>query len=201
MASISQVICVSIGAVLCGERCTLGTTSPHGWLTLTDVVDISATVCGSRVRGRGEPRFCSLWSLHVQRPMPRWISHVCARAHAATFYITTANRLRTNALRTPLRYPSQQLASCCLHAWKCFACWIGSDLGTPLDVTSDLLTEHNHIRWFHIQNPYLNSLRGHNEHWRVLGVCQQPSTTCVWCDILHEVFCLIARSEKQLRSS
>lgn len=127
--------------------------------------------------------------------------HTCVRAHAATFYITTANRMRTNALRTPLRYPSQQLASCCLHAWKCFACWIGSDLGTPLDVTSDLLTEHNHIRWFHIQNAYLNSLRGHNEHWRVLGVCQQSSTTCVWCDILHEVFCLIARSENQLRSS
>lgn len=61
-------------------RGALGATSPHGWLMLTDVGDISATVCGSRVRGWGEPRLCSLWRIHVQGLMPRWISHVCARS-------------------------------------------------------------------------------------------------------------------------
>lgn len=49
-------------------------------LMLTDVGDISATVCRSRVRGCGEPRLCSLRSIHVQGLVPHWISHVCAHS-------------------------------------------------------------------------------------------------------------------------
>lgn len=61
-------------------RGALGATSPHGWLMLTDVGDISVTVGGARVRGRGQPRLRSLRRIHVHGPMPLWILHVCAHS-------------------------------------------------------------------------------------------------------------------------
>lgn len=99
-------------------------------------------------------------------------------------------QLPTGCERTPYGHIYATLASAGIPLRSCMEMCVLNTLRPWLAAGCSII--RNNIWLFHIQNSYLSSLRECNEQWRVLSACQQFSTTCVRCDILHEAFCTVS---------
>lgn len=101
-------------------RCTLNAVSSHGWLTLTDVRDISVFPFASHMWEVENRPICAYRRVftRMQHLMPQWILRMCVYIIASTCRkasITDNNcRQATDTFSTPM-LPQPVQTYCCVH--------------------------------------------------------------------------------------
>lgn len=172
-----------------------------GWLMLRDDggrgrASFARWFAGHVWEGEESPGWSHCWAFTCDAPTPHWISHVCTLMQQHS-----GQQLPTGCERTPYGHIYAVLASADIPLRSCMEMCMLNTLRPWLAAGCSII--RNNIWLFHIQNSYLSSLRECNEQWRLLGACQQFSTTCVRCDILHEAFCRVSLhgTENPLKSS